>query len=157
MYLYTDSSDGIQRYSSISSTGRVTKSFKMSVDFGPIPMPQSPIQDYFERKYKSSSANATPPTPHVHSPRSEHSIENQLAKALADLAKKQSADNTTSIHQDDGSASRPETSGSAAAQRRDSSATSTGYTKLISPGHLKRRSLSGSIISSQASSRRPSR
>lgn len=126
----------------------------MACDFGAIPMPNSPMQDYFERRLKSSSDNATPLSPQ--SPKSERSIEAELARALADVAKQQAAEklaraNNTKV------APRDDCSFDASPERRGSSASSTGYTAFSSDGHLKRRSLACSTIGSQAPSRRPSR
>lgn len=115
-------------------------------------MPTSPIQEYFERKFKAASENSSPAIPV--SPHIEHGIEEQLTKALNELAKKQAAStqqaNATS-NSDNG------TPLNALPQRRGSLAASTGYTAPSTSGHLKRRSLVGSNIASQTSSRRPSR
>ena len=115
-------------------------------------MPTSPIQEYFERKFKAASEGSSPAIPV--SPKIERGIQEQLTKALNELAKKQAASsrqaNVTS-GSDDG------TTLSALPQRRGSLAASTGYTAPSTSGHLKRRSLGGSNITSQVSSRRPSR
>lgn len=125
---------------------------KMSVDFGPIPMPTSPIQEYFERKYKTASQSSSPAIPV--SPQIERGIEEQLTNALNELAKTQAASaqqaNTTS-GSDDG------TPLNALPQRRGSLAASTGYTAPSTAGRLKRRSLVSSGSESQGNSRRPSR
>lgn len=118
----------------------------MSCDFGPIPAPQSPIQDYFERMYRTSS-NISPAAP-VTSPAGEHgSIAEQLSKALADLKKKQD-DESTSTSAEIGFDE----------ERRGSSATSTGYAAMQAiTGLFQRRTLPGSDESGEKLDRRPSR
>jgi hypothetical protein len=115
-------------------------------------MPISPIQEYFERKFKAASENSSPAIPV--SPQVERGIEEQLTRALKELAKKQAASaqqaNITS-GSDDGTALN------VLPQRRGSLAASTGYTAPSTSGQLKRRSLGGGNIASQIPSRWPSR
>jgi hypothetical protein len=124
----------------------------MSVDFGPIPAPTSPVQEYWERRFKTPSSNVSPAIPL--SPQVERGIEEQLKKALNELAKKQDA----------GANDAPASPGledsktlDAVPLRKGSVASSTGYTAPSSTGLLKRRSLIGSGAASEVSSRRPSR
>lgn len=132
----------------------------MSVDFGPIPLPQSPLQDYFERKYRATSENVSPAPSAVTSPLTEsNSIQEQLTKALTELAKQQAAD--VAVRSKDhvvDSEVRPSSQlQDGSMQRRGSSATSTGYTALSAFGLLKRRSMAASEQTTAASSRRTSR
>ena len=129
---------------------------KMSVDFGPIPMPTSPIQEYFERKYsRVSSENVSPAIPKSPPP-VNCGIEEQLTKALNELARKQAAE----AQKSDASPGSPRpddgTPLNVLPQHRGSLAASTGYTALCSDRNLKRRSLAGGSAGSQSSSRRSS-
>lgn len=129
----------------------------MSVDFGPIPMPSSPMQDYFERKFKTASETSSPAIP-VSPTGSEQSIHQELEAALFKLAEKQRKDGSTSEEETvktDKGMQEPRVSWGTQLQRRDSSATSTG-TAFAKAGHLKRRSTSGAQLLSALANRRPS-
>ena len=110
-------------------------------------MPTSPIQEYFERKIKAASENSSPAIPV--SPQIERRIEEQLTKALNELAKKQaaSAQKASATTGSDGGMPL-----NALPQRRGSLAASTGYTAPSVSGSLKRRSLGGSNMAPELSS-----
>lgn len=138
--------------SSLPATPHTTyNTFKMSCDFGPIPAPQSPIQDYFERKYRTTSSNVSPPAP-VTSPVNEHSsMAEQLAKALANLKKKQDDESSSP------SQAAPDSDIHPSLTRRDSTATSTGYAAMQAiTGLFKRRSMGTSTGPIEPSPRQPS-
>ena len=122
----------------------------MSCDFGPIPMPTSPIQEYFERRLKASrpsSENVTPAIPvSPQSPQVERGIEEQLTRALAKLAKEQVASNEAATRDIDSNDGTPLDS---LPPRRGSLAASTGYTASPTLGRLKRRSLVGGTVELQ--------
>ena len=130
----------------------ITITITMSCDFGPIPAPTSPVQEYWERKFKTPSSNVSPAIPL--SPQVGRGIEEQLKKALNDLKKKQAASEKDA----DGSPGLEDSKTiDPVPQRKGSLASSTGYTAPSSTGLLKRRSLAGGSAASQPSSRRPSR
>lgn len=131
----------------------------MSIDFGPIPFPQSPIQDYFERRRKVASEGSSPAIPRSPSIREDDDMPKRLSEALAKVAEKQQREK----RQNEGAfadKSRTQISQNEYEPFRNArrpSATSTGYSgsgvydyRVLS--QLKRRSLTGSSESSQSSS-----
>lgn len=133
----------------------------MSCDFGVIPLPYSPLQDYFDRRYGRISGNTSPTSPTISSPLGEQSsVEEQFAKALAALAKKQDAEDAplpTEVNEDSKSTrARIESETmDGAGPRRESLATSSGYAAMLANGLLKRRSVSACNTEASATSRQP--
>ncbi|KAK5162855.1 uncharacterized protein LTR77_011112 [Saxophila tyrrhenica] len=124
----------------------------MSVDFGPIPLPHSPLQDYFDRKYRRTSETTSAASSAVTSPLGDCSVvEQHLVKALADLAKKQNIEATilSSREQRD---EHPHFGADESTQRRESLATSSGYAAALATGLMKRRR---GQTGADAASRRP--
>lgn len=130
----------------------------MSCDFGPIPLPHSPLQDYFDRKYRRGSGDTSSPTsPIVSSPLSGPSIDEHFTKALADLAKKQAAEAPEDISSDhiDSKSADARTGVSDQDQRRGSLATASGYAAALVLGRIKRRSVTASSPPNGVTSRQP--
>ncbi|KAK3047599.1 hypothetical protein LTR09_010983 [Extremus antarcticus] len=133
----------------------------MSCDFGVIPLPYSPLQDYFDRRYGRISGNTSPISPTVSSPLGEQSsVEEQFAKALAALAKKQDAEDeplSPELSEDSKSTSARTDNESmdGAGLRRESLATSSGYAAMLANGLLKRRSVSACNTGTSTTSRQP--
>ena len=106
----------------------------MSVDFGPIPLPTSPLQTYFEEHFQLRSVDAT-----AFSSRSapvtsveRGSIAPQLINALKQLAEKQKLNDGDVLREEEGIESErvPESKA------------------LIRPDHNRRQSLGQRIVSS---------
>ena len=125
----------------------------MSIDFGPIPFPQSPIQDYFERRRKIASEGSSPAIPRSPSISQDDDMPKRLSEALARVAEKQRKEKKEDQSvMEDKFKTQPDTLRNA----RRPSATSTGYSasSAYEDGirQLKRRSLTTSGDTTQPSS-----